>query len=657
MIKQILKKILDTDDNAIDFVLDAKSGIWKRLAIILPITIWSTILGLIAPLFIKWQLDAITEKWTKIEYGTFSITFDDTFKLVLAIIAAGVALGILNQFLWWIRNRLMHVINFESNSYLEDKFNTFLQRFDSSFLGAENNLRLVRNLQWSLNGLQDSIIKLFQLLIEIPLSLFGLVAVVQFLHPYLMIAVVAFTIIFMLIDVYKARAWRQFEIMENRLAEQKNQLNWKVVWYFNNFLTNGWLKNVYKLYQDKREKWFTLQKKQTFQNQNISFVTSVVYELSQLVNLAIAAFLVLTGQITIGTLSVFGYYGDRIKDTINKVAEFFKLVIDMRYNIFRLAFILNIKPKLDYSNIKDFDDTTIKSIEFKNVSFAYPAFFEDERSYLNKIKSRLGVIQEQTNNPLKKIAQMSSSMWSNTELVKELDELDEMFSSAAKNKLILNNLNFKLEQGKIYALVGYNGAGKTTLTRLIKRTLDTVNGQININKIPIKTIEPLKIKEYISSLEQNSYLIESLTVRDNVTMGTSKIISDDEIWGIFKILGLENTISSLDQIVGEGVSFSGGQAQLIELTRILLAPKPIVILDEGTNQLDAIKEAKIMELVKAKTKESIVLFITHRMTTCNKCDEVIVIDQGKIDVSGKPSELLKGDNLFRKFWDIQVNSN
>ena len=654
MIYYILNKILGTNTQTLDFILDKKSGVWKRLSIIIPISLWATILSIVSPLFIKWELDAITQKWTSINGGILNIQLKDTFQVVVAILLASLALGILNQFLWWLRNRISEIINYEADSYLEDKFNKYLQRFDSSFLGAENNLRLVRNLQWSLNALQNQFLKLIQLLIEIPISIIGLLAVVQFLHPYLMILVVAFTIIFMSIDTYKAKVWRQYEIVENRLSEQKNQLSWRVVWYFNNFLTNGWLNNVYKLYTDKRAKWFEFRKKQVFKDQNISFASSILYEISNFCNLALAAFLVITDKITLGTLSVFGYYGDRIKELLNKVGELFKIVIEMRYNLFRLSFLLNMKPKLDYSNITPFEEKDIDSIEFKNVTFAYPAFFEDERKYLNSIKEKLGVTSDKPKNIVQKVMSLATPTGSNKEIMKELEELDQMFDSAGQNKIILNNLNFKLNKGRIYAIVGYNGAGKTTLTRLIKRTLDSQQGDIMINSRAIKSIDPLLIKQYISSLEQNSYLIDSLTVRDNLLMGATRTITDDEIWTILKELGLDGSIKSLDQIVGEGVSFSGGQAQLIELTRILLNPKPIVILDEGTNQLDAIKEAKVMELIKQKTKDCIVIFITHRMTTCNKCDEVIVIDQGKLEVSGKPAELLKGKNLFRTFWDVQV---
>jgi ABC-type multidrug transport system fused ATPase/permease subunit len=83
-----------------------------------------------------------------------------------------------------------------------------------------------------------------------------------------------------------------------------------------------------------------------------------------------------------------------------------------------------------------------------------------------------------------------------------------------------------------------------------------------------------------------------------------------------------------------------------------------MILDEGTNQLDAVKEQKILNILHEIKQNSIVLFITHRMTTTQKCDEILILDQGKIVASGKPQELLKAKtpNLFQEFWNIQVEN-
>jgi ABC-type multidrug transport system fused ATPase/permease subunit len=652
MLRGFIKWLLDTDDITLDFVLDAKSKIWTKLSLILPISFWATIFGLVAPLFIKWNIDAITSDQKEL----FGYNIGSTWRIVLIIVGTHFGLNLFNQFLWFIKGRVLTKVNFDSDAYIEDKFNEFLKRFDSSFLGAENNLRLVRNLQWSLGGIQNNVLKILQLLVEIPITIVGLFAIIPLLDKSIMIVMVISTIIILALDGYKANVWRQFELIENRQGEQKNQLSWRIVWFFNNFLTNGWLNNIYKLYQGKRDTWQKTKIKQEFKNQNVSLLITFVNELTFLANTLLASWLVLNKVISIGTLSVIFYYGDRVKEFMYKVGDFIKTIVDLRFSLFRLSFLLHIQPKLDYSNIKPFNDGDINTIEFKDVDFAYPSFFTEEKAYLDRMQKRLGFVDDSKFWILRKLKGFLNT-GTKKDLQRELEELQEMFNKASSNKVILNDLNFKLEKGSIYGIVGYNGAGKTTLTRLIKRTLDVQKGSILINSTDIKNIDPIKIKEYIGSLEQNSYLVDSLSVRENLIMNADRDISDEEIWYILERLEIKDLVPSLDSIIGEGIEFSGGQAQLLEIARVLLAPKPIIILDEGTNQLDAIKEDKVLKLIREKTKNSIVIFITHRMTTCMKCDEVIVIENGKMEAHGEPSVLInsKVPNLFQTFWNIQVD--
>jgi ABC-type multidrug transport system fused ATPase/permease subunit len=652
MFKSIFRRLLDTDDKTLEFILDAKSGIWNRLALILPISFWATTFGLIMPLFLKWNIDALTQNKTDI----LGYNLGTTWNVVVVIISTHFGLNLLNQILWFIKNRVQNKVNFAADAFLEDKFNFFLRRFDSSFLGAENNLRLVRNLQWSLNGIQDNFLRMFQLLVEIPVIVLGLATILPLLHPYLMVLMVISSLAVLGLDGIKANTWRQMELMENRQSEQKNQLSYKLVWFFNSFLTNGWLNNVYEMYQVKRKTWQDTKLKQLNNDQNISLLISFVNELTFLCTSLLAAFLVITQAITVGTLSVFFYYGDKVKEFLYKVGDFIKIIIDLRFSMFRLSFLLHMQPKLDYSNIQSFTPVSINSISFDKVDFAYPSFFTDEREYLDRMQKRLGLLEDNTSWWSKNI-QKHMPTSSKRDLQNEVKELELMFDAASSNKVILKQLDFTMHKGLVYGIVGYNGAGKTTLTRLIKRTLDTLQGRIMIGDRDIKTIDPLVIKEYIGSLEQNSYLIDSLSVRENLLMNANRVVNDEEIWSILEELGIKDSINSLDAIIGEGIEFSGGQAQLIEIARVLLAPKPIIILDEGTNQLDALKEDKVMRMIRERTKDSIVIFITHRMTTCMKCDEVIVIDQGIVEVTGRPEDLIRSitPNLFQKFWNIQVD--
>lgn len=111
----------------------------------------------------------------------------------------------------------------------------------------------------------------------------------------------------------------------------------------------------------------------------------------------------------------------------------------------------------------------------------------------------------------------------------------------------------------------------------------------------------------------------------------------------------------LDSEIGKDIEFSGGQNQILSIIRILLQDRPILVLDEGTNQLDAENEALVMKHLLRKRTGKIILFITHRMNTIARSDEVLCMEHGKITAHGKPADLLKqNDNPYARFYRTQI---
>ena len=653
----VLKRLLQTKLETLEFVLDKQERYLKKMAILLPLTFWVTVLGAVSPLFIKWQVDSLTEKWTGFSLNNWwQYKVGDTFLVFSIIVAGYFTLQIIDKLLNWFKEKFLRTLNFESQNYLEDKFTKHLTQFDSSFLGAENNLRLIRNLQWQFNSLQDKFIELIQGLIRIPVVIISFIFIIPLIHPLLMAFVVVTSIFSIVLDGLKSNLWRQYELLENRQNDQRGSLQWKIIFYFNSFLTNGWLENIYNLYKNKRAEWQLTSIKQNNRNQNFQLLIDLINEIVSFGANILAGFLVITAQISVGTFTVYFYYVNQIKNLVYDIGNLFKNIISLRFSLFRIEFLLQIKSKIDYSNIKAFVPTDIQTLTIKNLSFGYPKFYEQEKAYLLEMQKRVGLYQDEPKTFIGRQIKKHLPKWLQAEMVKEFEDLNQMFETADGNKIILNNLNLELKKGVLYGIVGYNGAGKTTLTRLLKRVLDPINGEILADGYPLKQIDPIQWRYNFSSLEQSSYLIDSLSIRDNLLLNANVEVPDEEIWEILKILELDAVIADLNMILGEGIKLSGGQEQLLELTRVLINPKPIVVLDEGTNQLDAIKESRVLNLIKQKTKNSIVIFITHRMTTCLKCDQVLVINKGELQVQGNPQELLKAttSNLFQEFWNVQV---
>ena len=652
----LLAKILGTTTKTLEFVIGSKELFWKKLGLLIPLTIWSVILGFVSPLFIKFQVDALTQGWTKIG----DVSFGSVINTFIVIVLGYFLINVLNNLFDWLKSRLTFRISNEASFYMEDSYINKLKLLDSSFLSSQNNVRMINQMRYQIRSFQDQIIGLIQLMFEIPASILALIFILPFLHPLIVLFMVVVSLINLWIDAIKSNLWRKRELIQDRQSEQVNDLSWQIFRHFDIFLGNNWLEQMYKLYQNRRQILFETNKVQSFQDFNFGLFEKFFGRFTDLVLYIGAGVLFINGAITIGTFSIFFTYTAKIQNLFVKSGDLFRKIYDLRFVIVKAEFLINLKPKLDYSNIINEPIQDIDTLELRNLDFTYPQFYEDEKVYLDKMRNYLGIDQE-NQNWLQKMLDKHGSKWQKNNLKENLKELEKMFEEADKNKQILKGLDFIFQKGKVYSIVGYNGAGKSTLIKLLKRSIDPTSGEIifNGNK-SLKMVDPITWRENICSMEQKEFLVDTLSIRDNLLLNAKdKNISDEIIWQALEKVGLKDKVTNLDQIIGEGVQFSGGQAQLLEIARILISPKSIVIMDEGTNQVDAIKEANIMNLVREIAVDSIVIFVTHRMTTCLKADQVIVLDNGKMQISGAPKELIDAiePNLFQEFWRVQLGES
>lgn len=695
MFKKTLAKIFAVSPEVIDFISDSKKNYIKRLWILLPLAAWASFFNVINPLFIKWIIDSLTQGWTSIG----SIQLNSVWLVFLSIIVLLAVLTLIDNIFSYLKGVLLLRLNKDTESFLEDKFANFLTQFDGAFLSGENNLRLIRNLQWNIGSNQEKLILLAQKLVETVIGLATLAFVLPFIHPYLVILIFASVALDSLLDYIQNQAWRKYELLESRQNQQKLQLSWRINSSFNKLLENGWIGQILATYRQRRSNWIETSVAQGKSDQLFILIKSFSNLSLNIGSLVIAGWLFSTGQIPIGTFVVFELYISRVRGQLQGIGEIFRWIFELRFEFFRYDFLIHIKPKLDLKINKKPEFKSIDSLTVSNLNFTYPEFYVEEKEYFNQMKSRiLGVtkidkkLKQQTspsyeegvrrtegvmvndtlesqNNIFKrffnylrnKISHQSLSVWRRRNLEKELTELENMFSNSGQNKIILDDLSYTFKKGQIHAIVGYNGAGKTTLTKLIKRTIDPSSGEILINNTSLKTIEPNFWKSYIAAIEQENFLWESLTVRENLLLGLSSLeaskITDIMLFKIINKVGLKDKITTLDLIIGENLELSGGQKQLLEIARVIIQQKPILILDEGTNQLDAEKEQLVLNLLQEIKKQAIIIFITHRMTTTKKCDQILVLQNGKIAATGTPDELLAKNqsNLFKSFWETQVN--
>jgi ATP-binding cassette subfamily B protein len=236
---------------------------------------------------------------------------------------------------------------------------------------------------------------------------------------------------------------------------------------------------------------------------------------------------------------------------------------------------------------------------------------------------------------------------------------DLCFTYPNQTETILNNVNLIIHPKEKLAIVGLNGAGKTTLIKLLCRLYEPTSGDILLNGISIKEYTK-EVMDNLYSVVFQDFKLLSYSVKENVVGGTTvdetKVIDVLDKAGILE--RVNNMPDKLDTILYQrntknGIEISGGEAQKIAIARALYKDSGIVILDEPTAALDPKSEAEIYEKFQHLVEDKTSIFISHRMSSCQFCDRIVVVENGTITEEGSHQNLIKYDGLYKKMWEAQ----
>ncbi len=237
---------------------------------------------------------------------------------------------------------------------------------------------------------------------------------------------------------------------------------------------------------------------------------------------------------------------------------------------------------------------------------------------------------------------------------------DVNFEYEINENKVLENVNLKIEGGKMTALVGHSGAGKSTILNLIPRFYDISSGDIKIDDQSIYKIKLKSLRSCISLVSQDVTLFDD-TIKNNIVYGNSAATENeisDAIKFSYCIDFIKNLPNQENTIIGEnGVRLSGGEKQRISIARAMLKKSKIILLDEATSSLDADTEHKIQEAIKLLTKNRTTVVIAHRLSTIMMSDNIYVLEKGRIISSGKHSELVKNSEIYKSFYEKQLRKD
>ncbi|MCR5422575.1 MAG: ABC transporter ATP-binding protein/permease [Bacilli bacterium] len=229
-------------------------------------------------------------------------------------------------------------------------------------------------------------------------------------------------------------------------------------------------------------------------------------------------------------------------------------------------------------------------------------------------------------------------------------ELKNVSFSYDKKKVI-DNVSLKIKENTKVAFVGPSGSGKTTICHLMARFWDVQEGQVLLDNKDVKDYNIDSLMENFTFVFQNVYLFND-SILNNLRMAKENA-SQEEIDYALKLSCCEfvyDLPNGINTIIGEGGStLSGGEMQRLSIARAILKDSKIVILDEATANVDPENEEKLMKAIDALTKNKTVIMIAHRLKTVKNCDNIFVVDNGKIVESGTHNELMQEDGIYRRF--------
>ena len=238
--------------------------------------------------------------------------------------------------------------------------------------------------------------------------------------------------------------------------------------------------------------------------------------------------------------------------------------------------------------------------------------------------------------------------------VKGIIEFENVFFKY-EDKMILHDINLRINRNEAIAIVGESGVGKTTLVNLIPRFYEVTVGSIKIDGTDIRNITLSSLRQNIGLVTQDVILFND-TIKKNIAYGKPE--DPERLESVIQSAYADDFILKLpnegETIIGEkGLRLSGGQKQRIAIARALYKDAPILILDEATSALDTASETEVQRALENLMKGRTTIIIAHRLSTVMNADRIIVLEGGTIVQQGTHEELIEVDGPYKRLYQLQ----
>lgn len=442
---------------------------------------------------------------------------------------------------------------------------------------------------------------MMRIFFKAPLTCMGSIILAVILSPFMSIVLFcAIAIIAILIVISMKMSYSRFAKVQTAI----DRLNTTVQEY----LLGIRLVKAFGRFSDEEEK-FSAVNTDLFQKSVSSQL--VVSYFSPLMSLTISTGIALIiylgsilfgkGYIEVGKVAAFINYMMQILTSLIMITNIFNTFIRTKASTQRVVEVLESQE--DFSGFDNEEVISESSLEFKNVTFAYP-----DGSGLPALK----------------------------------------------------NLSFRVNEGETLAIIGPTGSGKSTVAWLCLRFYDVPEGSIYINDKDIRELATNYIRNNIALAPQKSMLFTG-TVFDNIVWGMQEENSEKMLNAAKQAQAdefVQKMSNGYDSLLGQnGVNLSGGQKQRLSIARALAKDSPIMILDDCTSALDAVTEAKVRRALRDTEAKKTIIMITQRIGTAMTADKILVMDNGINAGFGSHKELLSTCKTYREIYDSQIGGD
>ena len=549
---------------------------------------------LLLPLLIKFVIDDV------INNGALSIG-QKTEKLTYALLIMGFIFIVLRPPIEYFRQ---YLAQWTSNKILYDirkKLYTHLQALSSRFYAnnkaGEVISRVINDVEQTKDFILTGLMNVWLDLVTIVIAL-SIMFVLDIKLTFAAIAI--FPLFIFSIYYFFGKLRRLTRKRSQSLAELQGFLHERVsgMSVIKSFAIE---KNEEKRFDERNRNFLTKATEHTLWNAKSFAVINTVTDLGPLLVVGIGGFLVINGQLTVGTLAAFVAYLEQLHGPLRRLVSSSTTLTQSIASMDRVFHLFD--EKYDVKNTEDAEPIKITNgdIEFENVSFKYNEY-DDE---------------------------------------------------------VLHQINLNINKGETVAFVGMSGGGKSTLISLIPRFYDVTEGELCIDGVNIKDVSQTELRDKIGFVPQKGVLFSG-TIESNIKYADDNM-SDEQMVEAARIAQATEFIEEKenkykDPIAQGGGNVSGGQKQRLSIARAIAKDPEIFVFDDSFSALDFKTDSKLREALSEKTKDKTVIIVAQRISTVINANQIIVLEEGKVVGIGTHEELMKNNETYRQIALSQLSA-